>query len=61
VIPPVRLRLDLRMQVEQVLTEFLGIGCKVRAVHTRFAFRHPGLLSEALSDRALAVFLPHDN
>ena len=41
-----------------MLTEFLGIGCEVRAVHTRFAFGHPSLLSEALSDRALAVSLP---
>ena len=39
-IPPIRLRLDLRVQVEQVLAEFLRIGSEVRAVGTRFAFRH---------------------
>jgi hypothetical protein len=43
-IPPVRLRLNLWVQVEQMLTELLGIGCKVGAVWTRFTFGHRSLL-----------------
>jgi hypothetical protein len=46
-IPPVRLRLDLGVQVDQVLTELLRVGCEVGAVRTRFAFWHLRLLSEA--------------
>src|SRR5215216_1762738 len=44
-IPPIRLRLNLRVQVEQVQAELLRIGGEVRAIGTRFAFGHPGLLS----------------
>jgi hypothetical protein len=46
-VPPVRLRLDLRVQVEQVLAELLGVGCQERAVRTRLAFGHRRLLSES--------------
>lgn len=44
-IPPIRLRLNLRVQVEQVQAELLRIGGEVRAIGTQFAFGHPGLLS----------------
>jgi len=43
-IPPVRLRLGLGVQVEQVLAEVLGIGREVCAIRTGFAFGHLGLL-----------------
>jgi hypothetical protein len=47
-IPPVRLRLNLRVQVDQVEAELLGVGCEMGAVRTRFAFGHRGLLSKPL-------------
>lgn len=43
-IPPVRLRLGLGVQVDQVLPEVLRVGGEVRAVRTGFAFGHLGLL-----------------
>jgi hypothetical protein len=60
-IPPIRLRLDLWVQVEQVLAEFLRIGSEVRAVGTRFAFRHLGLLPrDRFGSKPLSlVSLPH--
>ena len=57
-VPPVRLRLNLGVQVEQVLTELLGIGCEVGAVRTRFAFGHRRLLSAAAHCMALDLALP---
>jgi hypothetical protein len=49
-IPPVRLRLDLRVEVEQVRAKLLGIRREVRTVRARLAFWHRGLLSDVLID-----------
>ena len=58
-VPPVRLRLDLRVQVLEVGAELLRIGREIRTVRTRFSFWHPSLLSEsALAASAVGLVLP---
>src|SRR4029453_940218 len=58
-VPPVRLRLDLGVQVLEVGAELLRIGRKIRTVRTRFSFWHPSLLSEsALAASAVGLVLP---
>jgi hypothetical protein len=58
-VPPVRLRLDLGVQVLEVGAELLRIGREIRTVRTRFSFWHPSLLSEsALAASAVGLVLP---
>src|SRR4029450_3660332 len=60
-VPPVRLRLDLGVQVEQVRPELVGVGREMRTVRTRLAFWHLDLLSAPLTRRAPSLRLSPRN
>jgi hypothetical protein len=59
-VPPVRLRLHLRMQVHQVQPQLVRVGREMRAVGTRLALGHPGLLSDNELRRTRCGYIPSE-